>query len=178
MSARVIWLPFIAVVGVVSAGIAMPAWARGGPSGVARSSSVSSPHLSRPLLRSGGTTSRAILRPTGVGFARRIGTNGRVDTSRPIDLARHIDVQTDLRLRHRGQLESGFPVGVWPYGSYPGVIPVEVPVGAAAVTAQNTAPSAASPEALPDFSYVPGCRAMQGGYGYHCEVPRKEAGTP
>jgi hypothetical protein len=173
MRERVFWLPVIAIVGLVGTSSVVPALARGAAGGAARGSGSSgSPAVS--FARVGQPLARRGLAP------HRLSARSNVGASR--DLARHVDVGNELLLHHRGRLDDRLPIAIWPYWPWIDTAPTEVPSTAPAVIVlsdpPNGGPVRAVQETPQDFSYVAGCHAFPGGYGYHCDPPHNATPTP
>lgn len=158
MNHRYFWLPAIATLGLCAAGGITPVSARGGGHGIGISSYPRTLSVPAPRVSAhdGAVTPRVFV--------------GR----------------SDLRSRRGNQIENGWPVGLWPYGStwYPA--PLETSAGGDDMPANpqvivvsgliTNAPERTAPQAPADYSYVPGCHAIPN--GYHCDVARKDTATP
>ena len=89
-------------------------------------------------------------------------------------------VRRDDLGRGRGTGRNFAPVVAWPYGWSLDPVPEVIQIqGADAASSQpviiaaGPPPQTAEPAALPDYSYVAGCRAIPG--GYHCDPPHAAA---
>lgn len=92
---------------------------------------------------------------------------------------RHSGVRGDVRLRRLNRSQYSLPILGWPYAPFLDTagFPVEneTPVGPEVIILSNSPPAGsapAAPQALADYSYILGCRAIPN--GYHCDAPPKE----
>jgi hypothetical protein len=181
MNGRVFWFPMIAMLSLVGTSNIAPAFARGfgHGSGISASRSMSRVHGPRSLVRRNVTVLRRFVR-SGVTESRVVARNA--DVTRDPEIGRHIDVQNDLRLRRRAQFENGLPFPIWPFWSYGDTAAAEIPEVGPSVIVMSDLPLGAQqrlvPDPAPDDSYIAGCHAIPGGYGYHCEAPHDATTAP
>jgi hypothetical protein len=184
MDTRAFWVPAIAVFCLVGTSSLAPALARGAANGSGGGGfpAASSIRVAHPAIRNGFGIS---------GFPLAAGATmppprfrSSVATSRIV--ARHIDIQNQLSLHRRSQLQDGLPVTIWPYWSSIDTTPMEVPLaGVPAPSNQpvivvsglpNRVQERMAPETPPDYSYVTGCHAIPN--GYHCDAPHNGPMAP
>jgi hypothetical protein len=153
------WYPVVAILGFIGMGVAAPALARDGVNtfGMAGFPSSFAMHTARPFMRNSNVM--------------------------PHIVARNADLRNDLRLHRHALFQNGPPITIWPYSSFDGTTPIDIPpmqselapIPPAIVMSglPNGVPEPQAPETPPDYGYVAGCRAIPN--GYHCDTPHNAA---
>jgi hypothetical protein len=159
MPVSIRWFPVVGLLSLIGTGVVAPAMARDGITtfGSTRFPSSFAIHTARPFMRN----SNVMPHIAGGSF----------------------DVRNDLRFRRRTQLQNGLPITIWPFLSFVGTTPIDIPPIQSEVPPAppiivmsglpNGVPKPQAPEDPPDYGYVAGCRAIPN--GYHCDTPHNGA---
>jgi hypothetical protein len=193
MRNRVSCLAAIVLLNVLGTVGTAPAWARGGGGGGGHGSGGFGGHATGFARGSTVFNGSAAIRrsplfraPTAAtSFAGRFGVWGDPLTPplpgafpmAPI-VPHQINIANELARRGRGTFYNGYPVGGWGYWPYDNSFSSQAPAVPAVVVvtaSPGAVPERSQPTPLPDYSYIQGCHAIPN--GYHCDPPRKQAGS-